>query len=185
MKKVLRAKYLQARENMSSTAIETSSIRIVSLLTTLLQTQPTCTVGIYYPTQGEPNVLSLMQRPELGSFKWALPVCNVNGTLDFASCKPHCALQSGRYGIPIPAQLDWVQPQIVLIPCLAFNRTGARLGYGAGWYDKTFDVLRQKPLTVGVAFGISEEKESFQEPHDHLLNFVVTETELISPAKSS
>jgi 5-formyltetrahydrofolate cyclo-ligase len=100
--------------------------------------------------------------------------------LSFSRYQHDQALVKGRYGIWVPAIEDWVQPDVVLIPCVAFHRCGARLGYGAGWYDKTLAAMSRPVLTVGVALADTEVQALFAEPHDRLLDYVVTERELIA-----
>ena len=88
-------------------------------------------------------------------------------------------MELGRYNIPVPKSKSWVQPEVLLVPCLAFHRAGARLGYGAGWYDRTLSQMPAKPVTVGVAYAVTESKDNFSEQHDELLDYLLTEREFI------
>jgi 5-formyltetrahydrofolate cyclo-ligase len=87
-------------------------------------------------------------------------------------------LQRGAYGIPEPSK-DWplAYPKILLVPLLAFDRRGHRLGYGGGYYDRTLDFLRANSTAraVGVAYAGQEVPELPCEAHDHPLDAVITE----------
>jgi 5-formyltetrahydrofolate cyclo-ligase len=74
-----------------------------------------------------------------------------------------------------------VSPRILLVPLLAFDRQGRRLGYGAGYYDMVLRVLRAQapaPIAIGVAFAVQEVDEVPTGPRDHTLDAVVTERQL-------
>lgn len=138
---------------------------------------------IFFLRQGEPDILCIMGNSTLENFEWALPVCCESPTgsmLEFAQFEQGQELEPGRYNIAVPKTKNWVQPDVLLIPCVAFHRSGARLGYGAGWYDRTIDSLTTKPVTVGVAYSQTELLEDFAEPHDQLLDHVVTEQAVIT-----
>jgi 5-formyltetrahydrofolate cyclo-ligase len=71
-----------------------------------------------------------------------------------------------------------VTPDILLVPLLAFDRSGRRLGYGAGYYDMVLRDLRASspaPFAIGVAFAAQEVAEVPTGPRDQLLDAVVTE----------
>jgi 5-formyltetrahydrofolate cyclo-ligase len=74
-----------------------------------------------------------------------------------------------------------VEPDLMFVPLAAFDRLGARIGFGAGFYDRTLASLRAKrPIhAVGVAFSTSEVESVPAEPHDEPLDFILTENELI------
>ncbi len=163
------------------------SKQIGELANTLLQSFGPCTVGFFYPTSGEPDLLSLVNNRELEGVIWALPVCCSDATgnhLKFARYTSDTPLEAGRYNIPVPRECNWVDPNVILMPCLGFDRTGARLGYGAGWYDQTMSRLVPRPLTVGVAYAATEYAPPFAQPHDQLLDWVLTEKEAIKITSS-
>lgn len=74
-----------------------------------------------------------------------------------------------------------VRPDVLLVPLLAFDRQGGRLGYGAGYYDRTIADLRAsgRVRTLGLAFAAQEVAVTPRENHDVLLDGVVTETGLL------
>ena len=73
-------------------------------------------------------------------------------------------------------------PEVVLVPLVAFDRRGARLGYGAGYYDRTIASLRkqQNPLhIIGVGYAAQEVGHIPTDHYDETLDAIVTETESI------
>jgi 5-formyltetrahydrofolate cyclo-ligase len=80
-----------------------------------------------------------------------------------------------------------VEPDLVLVPLLAFDRTGARLGYGQGHYDRTLAALRaRRPVSaIGLAFAAQEVACLPAEPHDIPLDGIVTETAYIEAMRTS
>ena len=89
-------------------------------------------------------------------------------------------LQPGRFGTFHPDGLA-LTPDVVLVPLLAFDRSGARLGYGGGYYDRTLAAL-PGCLAIGCAFAAQEVDQVPVEPTDQRLHAVATERELIQPS---
>jgi len=69
------------------------------------------------------------------------------------------------------------------VPLVAFSRSGGRLGYGGGFYDRTLERLRARrpTLAVGFAYGAQEDPALPLEPTDQPLDVIVTEAEVITP----
>ncbi|NTU54356.1 MAG: 5-formyltetrahydrofolate cyclo-ligase [Chlorobiaceae bacterium] len=71
----------------------------------------------------------------------------------------------------------------VIVPLVGFDRTGGRIGYGKGWYDRFFEQLFLKgmhPLSIGLAFGFQEVPQVPDDPWDKPLDYVITENEIIN-----
>ena len=87
-------------------------------------------------------------------------------------------LLANTFGIPEPVpESSPIVPALVLVPLLAFDSTGHRLGYGGGYYDRTLDQLRRGGdlVAIGVAFAGQEVEELPRASHDHMLDMIVTE----------
>ncbi len=185
IKKTFRRQALAYRENLSSMEHAWRVASMLEHLSTLLQSRGPCTVAIYQPIRGEPDLLALLSDKNLIRFTWLTPVCSEtpNGkVLKFAKFGPSTTWVAGQYGIPVPADCNWGEPDVVVMPCVGFHRLGYRLGYGAGWYDSTLAALNPKPWSVGVAFSGTEFDVTFHEPHDQALDAVVTEDGVIFPS---
>lgn len=127
-------------------------------------------------------------RPAMAAAARRGPVCVpvIDGPglpLRFARWKPDIALVKGRFGAAIPAEPDFVEPDVLIVPLLAFDRAGNRLGYGGGYYDRTLAALRATaPRTaIGFAFAGQEAESLPLEPTDQPLDLIVTETGTFVP----
>lgn len=104
--------------------------------------------------------------------------------LKFAKWTPETALVPGTFGAEIPAELDFFEPEILIVPLLGFDRRGGRLGYGGGFYDRTLEMLRAKrpTLAIGFAFAGQETDNLPLEATDQPLDLIVTEVGVIDVA---
>jgi 5-formyltetrahydrofolate cyclo-ligase len=97
--------------------------------------------------------------------------------LRFREWTPGARMVEGAFKALIPEEGAWVEPQVLIVPMLAFDARGYRLGYGGGFYDRTLEGLRARGpvLAVGFAFSVQEVPEVPIEPTDQRLDAVVTE----------
>jgi 5-formyltetrahydrofolate cyclo-ligase len=103
--------------------------------------------------------------------------------LQFRVWEPDCSLIFGEFGAQIPETGDWMTPQIVIVPLVAFDRNGGRLGYGGGFYDRTLEKLRatQPTMAIGFAYTAQEDSDLPLEATDQPLDLIVTEQGIITP----
>ncbi|MCA0939475.1 5-formyltetrahydrofolate cyclo-ligase [Yangia mangrovi] len=116
----------------------------------------------------------------------AIPVIEAPGApLRFARWEPDMALVPGAFGALVPEAAEFLTPEILIVPLLAFTRSGHRLGYGGGFYDRTLEALRaaRPAYAIGFAYGAQEAGEIPLEPTDAPLDLIVTEREIITPAR--
>lgn len=149
-------------------------------------------VAGYWAVRGELSLHRVLPPLAARGQRFHLPVLNDDATLGFAPWKHGDPVQPNRYGIPEPAVRPTPLPapetmQLVLVPLVAFDRRGNRLGSGAGYYDRSFAFLKQgerprEPLLVGIAYAFQEVDILPREPWDVPLDFVCTERELIECA---
>jgi 5-formyltetrahydrofolate cyclo-ligase len=102
--------------------------------------------------------------------------------LQFRTWTPECATVPGTFGAPVPKAGDWMVPQILIVPLVAFDLRGGRLGYGGGFYDRTLQALRaQGPvLAIGFAFAAQQTDDLPLEPTDQPLDMIVTEAGVLT-----
>jgi len=115
----------------------------------------------------------------------AVPVIEAEAQpLKFALWTPEAQMVKGQFGAEIPADLTWVEPEILIVPLLSFDRRGGRLGYGGGFYDRTLEALRARraTLAIGFAFAGQEVDKAPLENTDQPLDLVVTEKGVIEIA---
>ncbi|WP_339107878.1 5-formyltetrahydrofolate cyclo-ligase [Thioclava sp. GXIMD4216] len=113
-----------------------------------------------------------------------LPVVEAEARpLSFRPWSAEAEMIPGAFGAAIPAATATVCPQVVVVPLLAFDRRGFRLGYGGGFYDRTLEGLRQRgPVTaIGFAFAAQEMARVPVEATDQPLDLMVTETGVFGP----
>jgi len=103
--------------------------------------------------------------------------------LKFRLWEPDSKMTLGAFGADIPETGDWMTPQIVIVPLLAFDRSGGRLGYGGGFYDRTLQQLRNHHpiLAIGFAYTAQEDSALPLVPTDQPLDLIVTEAGVITP----
>lgn len=142
-------------------------------------------VAGYWPMGDEIDPRPLMQRLEETGCRLALPVVAARGqALDFRAFSFGDALEPGPHGtVHPPAAAAPLVPELLLVPLLAFDRRGFRLGYGGGYYDRTLESLRRKGhvRAVGLAFAAQEVPAVPVDGHDQRLDAIATELELITP----
>jgi 5-formyltetrahydrofolate cyclo-ligase len=97
--------------------------------------------------------------------------------LRFREWSPGCPLMEGEFGARIPLDGAWIDPQVVIVPLLAFDAAGYRLGYGGGFYDRTLEGLRARHHTIAIGFAFSAQEVDAVpiEMTDQPLDMIVTE----------
>ena len=114
------------------------------------------------------------------------PVCvpvitGAGQPLVFHRWTPQSVMVPGEFGALIPQVSEPLTPDVLIVPLLAFDRRGYRLGYGGGFYDRTLEALRARgrAVAIGFAFAAQEMDAVPTEPTDQPLDLLVTETEVL------
>jgi 5-formyltetrahydrofolate cyclo-ligase len=142
----------------------------------------------YFPIGDELDCRPTLERFRAAGMRLCLPVVvRFRERLAFRRWAPGDALAQGPFGTshPLPAA-PAVTPDVVLVPLLAFDRTGHRLGYGAGYYDRTLAALRREGavLAIGLAFDGQEVASLPTDPNDQPLDMVVTDRRVLTMNRS-
>ena len=113
----------------------------------------------------------------------SLPIIdgNKNDILIFKTYSAGDILIKGKFGINEPQNTNVVLPDIIFVPCLAYDDLGYRLGYGGGYYDKTISYLKSIDhyfLTIGLAYDQQKVNNVITDNLDQKLNYILTEKQL-------
>ena len=100
--------------------------------------------------------------------------------LKFSEWTPEGIMKDGPFGAKIPGEDRFFDPEIVIVPLVAFDREGGRLGYGGGFYDRTLEVLRSRRPTLAIGFAYRDQMTERLplEPTDQPLDLLITEQEI-------
>lgn len=113
-----------------------------------------------------------------------VPVITGKGQpLAFRTWSPEAPMVEGAHGARVPVAGAWLVPEVLIVPLLAFDRAGHRLGYGGGYYDRTLALLRARGVVtaIGFAFAAQEVPGVPVEPTDQRLDLIVTDTGVVQP----
>ncbi|MSP01658.1 MAG: 5-formyltetrahydrofolate cyclo-ligase [Acetobacteraceae bacterium] len=135
-------------------------------------------VSGFWPLEGEIDLRPLLTALHARGHTIVLPVTPKRGQpLTFRVWRPGDAMVAERFGTMCPTGEER-SPDFLLVPLLAFDRSGGRLGYGAGYYDRTLPLLPRR-FALGCAFAAQEVPEVPMGPQDVRLDAVATEREVV------
>lgn len=143
-------------------------------------------VACYLAVAGEVPTAAILRDCQRRGVAVCVPACGADGVYRFASFAPGAQLRNGQLGIPEPVaapDTDAVPtPDFVVVPGVAFDREGGRLGHGAGHYDRMLASL-PRAWFCGVAFDFQLMARVPRGSRDVNMNAVVTETETVRPPR--
>ena len=135
-------------------------------------------LGLYWPLPGEADLLSLL--PDLQGWELALPCSDGQGGMSYRPWDGHPLRERDGCGIPAPVTgptLEADALQLLLVPALAVDRDGIRLGYGGGYYDRYLENVNG-PLLIAVCYDKMVVDSLLKDEHDILFDYLLTEREL-------
>jgi 5-formyltetrahydrofolate cyclo-ligase len=146
-------------------------------------------VAGYWAVAGELPLAAIIGGLRARGQTYFLPIVDDQKRLQFAPWWPGMAIAANCFGIPEPSEAKHAHlapdaMDVVLVPLLGFDRDGHRLGFGGGYYDRSFAFLRElerpsKPLLVGIGYAAQEVERIEPQAWDIPLDYVATERELI------
>jgi 5-formyltetrahydrofolate cyclo-ligase len=182
-KPLLRQKALARRKALPSETRSRLTERLIQEGLRLARLWTPSVVSAFHPIREEPDALALLGALADDGFATALPVVVGRGAhLTFRLWRPGDPTAVGGMGIPEPVETaPAVDPDLLFVPLACFDRRGHRIGYGAGYYDRSLERLRatKKVHAVGVAYEVCEVAAVPYEAHDQRLDAIVTEQETI------
>jgi 5-formyltetrahydrofolate cyclo-ligase len=139
-------------------------------------------VSGYLRTQSEADPGPILEALRRQGHEILLPTVEAKRELVFRHFVADSELVDGPLGIRMPPRsARQIDPDLLIVPLIAFDRTGHRLGYGAGYFDRALERLRKvkKIVAVGLAYAVQEVDRIPHEAHDQKLDWIVTEKEAI------
>lgn len=140
-------------------------------------------IAAYVAMRSEADPLPIVEAAHRHGIEIGLPAIAPGATLVFRRFEPGHMLIPGGFGTMVPVEdAPVVEPDLVIVPVVGFDRAGTRLGYGKGHYDRAIAALHARGLTpplVGIAFSVQEVDAIPHEPHDVRLDVIVTENETL------
>ena len=157
-RELLRRKLVAARQALPDRLER--AVELQNVLRVWLVGRRETSIGAYWPIKGEFDPLPALYRwTESAPFgdgdmrRIGLPVADrATASLRFRVWYPGCEMELDAYDIPKPKDTDEFVPQMLVVPCLGFGPGGVRLGYGGGFFDRTLNALKPRPVTVGVSY---------------------------------
>jgi 5-formyltetrahydrofolate cyclo-ligase len=185
----LRRRLLSARGATPGAARDAANAALLARLDALLGEVSGEAIAIYWPVRGEPGLGALPERWTARGARLALPVVEAAGRpLRFVAWRPGEPMIAGAYGIPRPAADIALRPTLLLVPCVGFDAHGHRLGYGGGFYDRSFAQLDAdggpRPRGIGLAWDDALLPDFDPLPTDRALDAVVTPSRAVLPSSA-
>lgn len=185
-KRALRTRCAALRDGLAADARAVAAARIAEIGIGFAGSATGTAVSAFAAMGSEIDAFPLLARLALDCYRLCLPVITPLGNpLLFRAWAPGDVLVPRKWGIREPADdAAVVEPDVLLVPLLAFDAGGARLGYGGGYYDRTIARLRaMKPIVaIGLAYDEQEIAAVPVEAHDQRLDWVLTPSGFRGPA---
>lgn len=182
-RRVIRRRMRERRAALSVAERESAATRLASALHRQLWFMGADRIGLYLPNQGELDVLPAVLGSHRRGRQLFLPVLRQRQHMDFVRWQPGEDLKANRYGIPEPARQAHAPAglwslDVLLMPLVAFDRRGNRLGMGGGFYDRVLAGLSRgprRPRLVGVGYRFQEVDALPVAPWDEPLDAIITD----------
>ncbi len=183
LKRAMRARARRLRASIAESSPSAAAARAGARVIRDLVPAGDVAVAGYWAVGSELDCLALLEALAQSGIRCCLPVVAARGSpLVFRRWDPRMQLVPGPYGEKVPPpDAELLTPDFVIVPGLAFDRPGHRLGYGAGFYDRTLAALRARRPTTAVGFAYAGQlvDEIPRDGTDEPLDWIVTEAETI------
>ena len=171
-----RERLIAARAALSPTVLEAWRQRIDRFLELSFPGLANRRLAFCWPIKGEYDARHFARTLRDKGALTALPVVVAPRTpLVFREWHPGIELAKGPLDIPYPVNSSEVTPDGVLLPMNGWDRQGYRLGYGAGFFDRTLAGMTRKPVVIGIAYEMARMETIFPQSWDIPVDYVVTE----------
>jgi 5-formyltetrahydrofolate cyclo-ligase len=186
-KRAVRRKVLATRDEMPGPDREERSTRVAERVAALPEVERASTVMAFWSFGSEPDTTPLIERLHARGVRVVLPRI-VDGDLEPRAFAPGDPVTVTSFGACEPADGDVVDPaaiDVVITPGVAFDRSGRRVGYGGGFYDRFFPRTRQDTARIAIAFDVQVVDDDLPNGHfDLRVDAVVTESGVVRAERS-
>lgn len=183
-KRALRAELRERRQLLSDAQREAAAAAIGERLDELVDSLGARSISCFLSTTTEPGTREFVTRAVHRGIRVLLPITRADGLLDWAIATDDGEVAEGLYGLPEPTG-EVLSPiavndvDLMIIPAAAVDRTGMRMGWGRGYFDKTIGSMQKCPPVYAVVYD-SEVLDSLpREVHDQPVTGVVTPTQTL------
>ncbi len=177
-KRILRAKAAELRQTVHVAHAGPAAFALRDHFLDKVPLPPRASVGGYWPIGTEIDVRPLLTALHARGHVCGLPIAHRGQPLAFHRWLPDDELVTGRFDIRVPKHTHpTFDPDALIVPMLAFDAYGMRIGYGGGYYDRTIADIRsrKKLLTAGVAYATQQIEQAPADEFDQPLDWLVTE----------
>ncbi|MBL0374623.1 5-formyltetrahydrofolate cyclo-ligase [Rhizobium sp. KVB221] len=178
----LRKARLAARDEIPVGDRIEKSLLMADLASEIIAFEPGEVISGFFPIKTEADIRPLMHRLKGRGARLCLPVVLDRHTIEFREIADGMPMVDTGFGTSGPGSAAPVlDPDVLLVPLSAFDATGHRIGYGAGYYDRAIAKLYAKgrsPRLIGIAFDCQQVETIPFEAHDVPLDAVLTESGL-------
>ena len=183
MKDTIRNKILNQRKEMSVEEVNKKSVLIQERLYATQHYDSARTIMTYVDIQNEVETRSIISRALQEGKNIVVPVCGPDYSLLPIKIDSFDELESGTMGILEPRKRKSIvearKLDLILVPGIAFDREGNRLGYGLSYYDRFMENLSPSTVTIALAYEFQVVPQVPVEGHDQKVNMIITENEII------
>lgn len=182
MKKALRKEALARRDALDAFWRIEASLEMAETARDQIAMEPGTIVSGFWPMRSEVDVRPMMFALRERGARLCLPAILDKTTIVFRELVRGGALVDMGFGTSGPGEeAEMLDPSVMLVPLAAFDRRGHRIGYGAGYYDRAIARLQANgnaPKLIGIAFDCQEVAMVPDEPHDVVIDEILTESGL-------
>lgn len=179
----LRLKMMNIRTSLSTNEVQTKSNKIIEQFILLPQYMKAKTLLVYLPFKNEIDTKPLIKKSWQDNKRILVPVCQPEKKLLLSDLYSFNELKANKYGILEPAKehqrsTPHEEVDLAIIPGVAFDYSGYRLGYGGGYYDRFLDNLLPDCTKIGLVFDFQLIDKVPTEPHDTRVDIILTENRI-------
>ena len=190
MKKEFRKKVIATRKNITQNLLSKNSSIITEKLLSLDCIRNASTIMLYLDFNNEVQTSELINKLLYINKIVASPITFVNNKelIPYQIIDLQESIVIGAYGIREPKKdicnkIKIKDIDALIVPAVAFDKNGYRLGYGGGFYDRFINNLRKDCITIGIAFDLQIFDTIPKAPHDAKLDYIITETRILKISK--